>query len=154
MKTIHDVASYIASRYKNEFRTKIDEMKLHKLMYFAQRESYVLYDEPLFDGTFYGWKYGPVLKEVRQLYKENDLTFSGTADENLQKIMDRIFDRYAEKTSWSLSRLTHGEYSWQNSRKGIPENTNGDNPIKNDDIIKDAERIKTRINLFSSSIDQ
>lgn len=148
MNTMYNVASYIAMRYKKEFGTTIDEMKLHKLMYFSQRESYVLYDEPMFEGTFYGWKYGPVLKEVRKYYREDNFKFSGTINEKFINIMDRIFERYASKSSWSLSRLTHGEYSWQNSRKGIPEDCNGDNPIKNDDIIKDAARIKVRLNLF------
>jgi uncharacterized phage-associated protein len=124
-------------------------MKLHKLMYFAQRESYVLYDEPLFDGTFYGWKYGPILKEVRSFYKEKSLDFNGKLPEKYVNIMDRIFARYADKSSWSLSRLTHGELSWKNSRIGIDEAANSDYPISNDDIITDAARIKARLKAFS-----
>ena len=41
MKDMKTVASYICNRYQREFGEKIDEMKLHKLMYFAQRESLI-----------------------------------------------------------------------------------------------------------------
>lgn len=58
--------------------------------------------------------------------------------------MDKIFEEYADKDSWSLSRLTHGEIAWKNSRKGIPDNANSDNPIDIKDIAKDAERVRRR----------
>lgn len=53
-----------------QYGQQIDEMKLHKLMYFAQRESLIQTGAPLFNATFYGWKYGPVLKEIRSAYKD------------------------------------------------------------------------------------
>lgn len=149
MENMRNVAGYIATRYKDEYKADIDEMKLYKLMYFAQREAYVLFDEPLFDGVFYGWKYGPILKEVRKFFKENNLEFNGSLSKNCLQIMDRIFERYAGKSSWSLSRLTHGELSWRNSRIGIKDEVNSDNPISNEDIIKDAARIKARLAAFS-----
>ncbi len=31
------IASYIYKRYEDETNTEIDEMKLHKLLYFSQR---------------------------------------------------------------------------------------------------------------------
>ena len=32
------IASYISERYQKEYGERIDEMKLHKLLYFTQRE--------------------------------------------------------------------------------------------------------------------
>ena len=58
--------------------------------------------------------------------------------------MDKVFDHYAAKDSWSLSRLTHGEIAWKNSRVGIPEDVGSDNPMNLDDIRKDADRIRER----------
>ncbi len=43
-------------------------MKLHKLLYFAQRESLAITNEPLFEENFEGWKYGSVSREVRTHY--------------------------------------------------------------------------------------
>ena len=123
MERLLDVASYVYNRYRKEFREEIDEMKLHKLLYFAQRESLIQTGKPLFTEDFYGWKYGPILKEVRAIYRNR---------------------QYASKSSWSLSRLTHGEESWKNSRINVQESENSDNKILLDDIKKDAERIRTR----------
>ena len=149
MENLLDVASYIFNRYQDEYGQKIDEMKLHKLLYFAQRESFIVSNEPLFKESFYGWKYGPILKEIRNAYRNN--IFYKT-DENLAArisfIIDRIFKKYSNKDSWSLSRLTHGEISWKNSRIGVSKYSDSDNEINTEDIKKDAIRYKNRENML------
>ena len=142
MENVLNVAAYVAQRYFLEYNQEIDEMKLHKLMYFAQRESLIQTDEPLFDATFYGWKYGPILKEIRSAYESTIAPQEFTKD--CSSILNKVFNEYAKKDSWSLSRLTHGELSWKNSRIGIPTEENSDNPMNLQDIIADAERIKDR----------
>ena len=146
MENVLNVAAHIANRYLLEYGNQIDEMKLHKQMYFAQRESMIQTGEPLFDATFYGWKYGPVLKEIRNAFRDG--SFAMMKPSELEKdcsgIFDRIFHDYAGKDSWSLSRLTHGELSWKNSRIGIDEDANSDNKMDLEDIRRDAERIKAR----------
>lgn len=145
------MAAYLAQRYFTIYNCPIDEMKLHKLMYFAQRESIIQTGEPLFNAVFYGWKYGPVLKEIRSAYKDG--TFPSVIPDKLEEkwilILNKVFEDYAEKDSWSLSRLTHGELSWKNSRIGIAEEANSDNPINIEDIKKDAARIKKRREMLS-----
>lgn len=146
MENLMNVASYIYNRYQETKGVRIDEMKLHKLLYFAQRESFIQKDEPLFVETFYGWKFGPVLKEIRNAYRDNSF-YSHIAEEivlRIKGIMDKIFEEYADKDSWSLSRLTHGEISWKNSRKGVLNDVNSDFPIDVEDIRKDAERVRNR----------
>ena len=141
-----DAAAYLAQKYMSKYNEAIDEMKLHKLMYFAQRECLIATDAPLFDAVFYGWKYGPVLREIRSAYKNE--TFAPNIPDVLPKenvcILDAAFEKYSGKDSWSLSRLIHGELSWKNSRIGIGEYENSDNPMTLEDIRKDAERIKER----------
>ena len=150
MVDVNTVASYIFEKYKSEFGTTIDEMKLHKLLYFAQRESIIQTGDPLFDATFRGWKYGPILKEIRELYKNNSFVpvTSGSDIAEMEPVVGAVFEQYAEKDSWSLSRLTHGEYSWKKSREGVPENMNSDKPINIEDIRVDADRVKARRKLL------
>jgi uncharacterized phage-associated protein len=121
-------------------------MKLHKLLYFAQRESLIQNREPLFDAVFYGWKYGPILKEIRLAYRDNNFYELIPEDVvvRISSIMDKIFEEYAGKDSWSLSRLTHGEFAWKNSRKGISDGENSDNPMSLKDMMVDADRIRER----------
>lgn len=147
MEKVMNVAAHIADKFLSAYGQKIDEMKLHKLMYFAQRESFIQKNEPLFHATFYGWKYGPILKEIRSAYKEG--TFENIVPQKFENesslaIVDGVFADYSGKDSWSLSRLTHGEISWKNSRMGIPQDGNGDQPMNDEDIRKDAERIRAR----------
>lgn len=146
MENLMNVASYVYNRYQDTKGERIDEMKLHKMLYFAQRESFIQKNEPLFAEIFYGWKYGPILKEIRNAYRDN--SFYTHIDEaiisRIKNIMDKVFEEYADKDSWSLSRITHGEISWKNSRKGVSDNINSDFPIKTEDIRKDAERVRKR----------
>lgn len=146
MEKVMEVAAYICDRYQNTYGQKIDEMKLHKLMYFAQRESLIQTGDALFNATFRGWKYGPVLRELRTPYKNPSL-FPPVPNEmipRIQPVMDRVFAEYADNSSLSLSRLTHGELSWKRSREGISSYENSDVAINLEDIRLDAERIATR----------
>ena len=146
MEDLMNVASYICNRYSKEYGSRIDEMKLHKLLYFAQRESLIQNREPLFDAVFYGWKFGPILKEIRLAYRD-DLFYDSVPQDvifRMLSIMNKVFEEYAGKDSWSLSRLTHGEFSWKNSRQGVPDGENSDNPMSLDDIRVDADRIRER----------
>ena len=150
MVNVMDVAAYICGRYQETYGEKIDEMKLHKLMYFAQRESLVQTGEPLFRATFRGWKYGPVLKELREPYQNPEL-LPKVSEKTLREItpvMDVVFSEYAHKDSMSLSRLTHGEISWKKSRKGISPAENSDKPMSLGDIRIDAQRIRERRELL------
>ena len=148
MEKLLNVASYVFFRYQKEYGSVIDEMKFHKVMYFAQRESIILTDNLLFDGKFYGWKYGPILKEIRKMYKNNSFDclngLSCDSTEAFNNIMNSVFSNYVPKDSWTLSMISHNELSWKQARKGIPDNANGDVVLSNDDIRKDALRVKFR----------
>lgn len=146
MEDVVKIASYIAHRYQQEYGNRIDEMKLHKLLYFTQREALIQTGAPLFEASFYGWMYGPVLKEIRDLYRTNMLEDlpSEAVVRQYQSVFDKIFSQYAVKDSLSLSRLSHGELSWQNSRKGLSATERGNGKMKLEDIRKDADRIKLR----------
>ena len=41
MEKVLNIAAHIAQEYFLEYGQQIDEMQLHKLMYFAQRESLI-----------------------------------------------------------------------------------------------------------------
>lgn len=146
MMDVIKVASYIFKRYQDETKETIDEMKLHKLMYFAQREAIIQTGSPLFDTQFAAWKYGPVIVEVRNSYRSNSLNQFPTEQEiaPYKVAFDFVFKNYAVKDSWTLSMLTHGESSWKNARVGYGVDDHCDVLIDTNDIVKDAERMKVR----------
>lgn len=146
MENVLQVAAYTSERYQKEYGQQISEMKLHKLLYFSQRESLIQTDQPLFNATFFGWKYGPVLKEIRGAYRDGLLStpIPKNVEQRIAPVIDKVFSDYAAKDAWSLSRLTHGEISWKNSREGISQGEIGDKAICIEDIRKDALRVKER----------
>lgn len=148
METATTITSYIYARYKEEFGQQMDEMKAHKLLYPLQRESLIQTDKPLFAEQFEAWKYGPVLRSVHRIWHSLCISsaqpYKPTAEE--ESIFDKVFDTYAAKTSWSLSTLTQGEYSWQKARE---RHTDSECPeIELEDIKTDAQRIKYRRKLL------
>lgn len=146
MEDVVRVASYICQRYADIFKERIDEMKLHKMLYFAQRECIVQTGQPMFEAPFEAWKYGPVMVCVRQLYKDDLLTLPlpKEAETKYKEVFDKIFKQYAVKSSWSLSSLAHGEQSWVKARHGLGMYDHSSELMSLDDIRQDAERIKKR----------
>ena len=98
--------------------------------------------EVLFDENFFGWKFGPVLKSVRKEYSKSN-PFESVKDalslEAMTLVLE-VFNRYAEVSSWKLSRLSHNEFSWQCARKGLRADDNGDVPLKVSAMRMDAAR--------------
>lgn len=140
------VGSYLYNEYLRHFSEPMDEMKMHKLMYFAQRESLMLYDRCLFNEAFYGWKFGPVLKSVRSEYHDKNKTpYSGVKDDlagEEKKLLDAVLERYAGMSSWKLSSLSHAEYSWRRARRGLKSGENGDVVMELNAMKVDAAREK------------
>lgn len=121
------VAKVLYDMYYEQKGVQMDEMKMHKLMYFSQRESLMYNNEPLFDGTFYGWKYGPVLKEVRSAYMTEALfsDVKGQVSEKTKKLLKDVLERYGSLSSWKLSSLSHEEFSWKKARTGLKADDDG-----------------------------
>ena len=120
------------AKYLNELNVQahgenMDQMKMHKLMYFSQRESLMKLNNPLFDELFEAWKYGPVLVSVRNEYLIKHM-FSGNytpLNDTEKKLVNYVFKRYDKYTLWSLSTLCYIEYSWQKAREGLNYNESG-----------------------------
>ncbi|MBQ3656519.1 MAG: DUF4065 domain-containing protein [Bacteroidales bacterium] len=143
MEKIKNVAQYIFSTYKKVTKENIDEMKLQKLLYFAQRECIAVTGQPMFEETFEGWKYGPVCRELR-----NSITPDGILDvtedisEQNKYIINNVIQEYGSLASWKLSEISHKESSWRKSRQGLQEGENGCRKIQISDIIEDAKKIR------------
>lgn len=143
MDRIIDVAAYIIKKYKDVSAEQLDEMKLHKLLYFTQRESFAITGAQAFEGIFEGWKYGPVCREVRNAYCNGEI-FVKTRDisNELKYIVNNIILEYGSLASWKLSELSHRDSSWKNARVGLSPDENGDVPLKIDDIKADAYKVR------------
>ena len=143
MERVVDVAQFIFDEYKRESGSVIDEMKLHKLLYFSQREAIATLNEPLFKESFEGWKYGPVCPIIRIKYTPDGM-FDEThsISEESAYIIKNVISQYGFIESWKLSQMTHRELSWLNSRQGLSEGENGNVELALSDISVDAQKVR------------
>ena len=144
MESVLQVATYMCERYCREYGKNLDEMKLHKLLYFTQRESIIRTGDVMFDAEFRAWQYGPVVRVVRDAYKTGGLkeTLSPEAQMRHSAVFDYIFVTYAGKSSYSLATQSHSELSWEHARAGYGDYDASDVPMKLEDMREDAERAK------------
>ncbi|MCD8014192.1 MAG: DUF4065 domain-containing protein [Lachnospiraceae bacterium] len=144
MERVIDVAQFIFDEYKRQSGEVIDEMKLHKLLYLAQRENIAILGEPMFPENFEGWRYGPVCREVRLCYTSDGMNAANLREISSESayISKSIVLQYGAVESWKLSQMSHNEISWVNARKGLSANTNGDRILSLDDIRIDAGKVR------------
>lgn len=142
MESALKVAKVFYDSYFERFNEKMDEMKMHKLMYFVQRESLMYNKQVLFDEDFYGWKYGPVLKSVRSEYMGGSPFESvmGDVSENTKRLVKSVLDKYGTVSSWKLSSLSHNEFSWKCARRGLGAKDNGNVKLKVSAMKVDAAK--------------
>lgn len=142
MENTLNVAKYLYETYLERFKHPMDEMKMHKLMYFVQRESLMLNKSVLFEEPFLGWKYGPVLASVRSEYLKKNMfsSVSGTVCEETKSLVNSVLNRYGAVSSWKLSSLSHNEFSWKCARKGLGSSDNGNVKLTVNAMKVDAAR--------------
>lgn len=142
MIDVRTAAKYLIQRYEQESGSVMDEMKLHKLLYFTQRESFVLLGKPMFPDKFEAWKYGPVMRCLRKAHWECQASSVLPVDSEYIPVLEDTLRRYAAMDSWSLSNISHGETSWQKAK----DKEVGSSPveIETSDIEYDAKLIKYR----------
>lgn len=143
MDRIIDAAAYVTRKYAELAKEVIDEMKLHKLLYFTQRESIAITGEPAFEGVFEGWKFGPVCREVRASFVQGEIICqTNDISDHLKYIANNVILEYGCLATWKLSELSHKDISWRNARRGLAANENGSVPLKLEDIRMDAEKVR------------
>lgn len=142
MIDVRTAAKYLIQRYEQESDSAMDEMKLHKLLYFTQRESFVMLGKPMFPDKFEAWKYGPVMRCLRKAHWEYQIPWVLPADSEYIPVLEDTLRRYAAMDSWTLSNISHGETSWQKAK----DKEVGSSPveIETSDIEYDARAIKYR----------
>lgn len=129
------LASYFCYKYKNHLK----EPKLHKYLYFFFREYIIQFNEKLFNEEFHICKFGVYLPIIHNNYDIlKNINIQEINDEEINKVLNIIFNKYKNKNSFSLSRIIYGEFLYKNAK------LNKINILKFEDIYTDAMIIKER----------
>lgn len=112
MKSI-DIANAIIAGYGSEIF--ITNLKLNKLVYFAQVESVRDDGTALFDDAVEAWQFGPVTRAVYNEFKRHgrDRITEPSApvelDDRSAGIVERVASTYGKMGAFDLVRLSHRE---------------------------------------------
>lgn len=105
----------------------LSNLKLQKLLYYAQAWHLAIFDKPLFSEKIEAWVHGPVVVSEYHRFKgyawqpimENPTL--PNLDHEIEAHLKEVLDIYGSKNAHELELLTHAEAPWLNARKGIPE---------------------------------
>ena len=140
------IAATLKKIYKEVFtvspveETDLDEMKMHKLLYFAQKRHFSNFGEWLFNEDFEGWVHGPVKPKNRSAFSNINLYLEDISLEEEYTIREIVYE-YGKFDSWFLRNLSHEDQAYQISRDGLSEYELGDRIIQKDHIMIDLSKV-------------
>lgn len=154
MLTCFDIARYFLTLTDEESGDAISNLKLQKLVYYAQGFHLALHSKPLFNESIEAWMHGPVIPELYHHYKEHgatpipkpmDLDFSVYSDE-VKELLDEVYMVYGQYSAWKLRELTHDEPTWKNNYQSLDKTISHQEMISyfktlvNDEQTKESAR--------------
>src|SRR3989344_7540784 len=115
---------YLASQAfvgDNKEREGITNLKLQKMLYFAQAYYLSKIGKPLFSDPIEAWEYGPVVADVYRKFKshgsnpiinEND---KSTLSEGDKEIVKRVWDTFGAYSASRLVDIAHAHTPWKDA---------------------------------------
>jgi len=119
------VADYFI-RFCHEHGDYITNLKLQKLVYYAQAWHLALHEKPLFPESIEAWVHGPVIPVLYQRFKDfkhEPITIhpvNALLPQNICNHLDEIMEVYGGYAAFELEHLTHQADPWKNARRGLP----------------------------------
>ncbi len=120
MLNCFDVANYFLVLVDRESGDSITQLKLQKLVYFAQGISLALFNKPLFNEPIEAWEHGPVARVLRKTFgafEKNAIPAPGEIDFDIysqqeKELIYKVYSVYGEHTAYYLRQLTHEHPIW------------------------------------------
>lgn len=123
MHSAFDVAQYFLAQTSEDAGDLVSNLKLQKLVYYAQGFSLALHGSPLFEEPIEAWLHGPVVPALYQRYKSfgsghiphpEDFDLDCFAHHE-RELLDEVYEFYGQYSAWRLRQLTHDEMPWKES---------------------------------------
>ena len=143
MITAKDVSDFFLQLSEPEVGDILSNLKIQKLVYYAQGLSLALYNQPLFEDEILAWEHGPVVENLYRNYKEygadpiplpQDFDINKFSKEQIE-LLKEVYDVYGQFSAWKLRNMTHTERPWLETQR---------NNIISKDLLK--EYFLTQIN--------
>jgi uncharacterized phage-associated protein len=126
LTTASEIADYFIY-VANETGSYLSNLKLQKLLYYAQAWHLALYGLPLFREDFEAWIHGPVIPSLYKKYHQfgwrpilQEVQKPQLSDE-LQAFLDEVTEEYFLLDTLELEMMTHREAPWIEARGDLPQ---------------------------------
>jgi uncharacterized phage-associated protein len=123
MLTCFNIAKYFLVKTDEDCGDLISNLKLQKLVYYAQGFHLALFDKPLFEEKIEAWAHGPVIPALYREYKQfgskaipipDDLDLS-IYDQQTKDLLDEVYAVFGQFSAWKLRNMTHKEPTWKDA---------------------------------------
>lgn len=123
MLDCHKVAEYFLSLADEDAGDLISNLKLQKLVYYAQGFHLALFDEPMFDESIEAWVHGPVVPKLYHSYKEYgcgpipkpEKIDCDAYSKKQKELLNDVYAVYGQFSAWKLRNMTHEESPWKDA---------------------------------------
>jgi uncharacterized phage-associated protein len=140
MTTASILAKYLIASCSGNGKT-ITNLKLQKLLYYAQAWQLALHNKALFNDRIEAWVHGPVVPTVFREYRDfkwDPLPVDQSRPEPNNEVRSHIAEvlaAYGKFDATQLEQLTHSEDPWKEARKGIPGDMASTNEISKESML-------------------
>lgn len=125
MANIHDVAQCFLHLDDANEGDGITNLKLQKLVYYAQGFYGAIFEQPLFTNDIQAWSHGPVVPDLYHQYKTNGRTridYQGEFNSDSltpeeYELVEEVYGVFGQFSAWKLRDMTHEEEPWLNHEK-------------------------------------
>jgi uncharacterized phage-associated protein len=110
---------------------ELSNMKLQKLLYYAQGHHLARYQAPLFGDQIQAWSHGPVVPPVYRAFKdsgrssiqlpETDSFAWDQVDSSTTEFLSMVWNTYGGFSAGRLRNMTHEEPPWAKNWRGDNE---------------------------------
>ncbi|HEY3297296.1 MAG TPA: type II toxin-antitoxin system antitoxin SocA domain-containing protein [Armatimonadota bacterium] len=115
------MAEYFLAKRDDDAGELISNLKIQKLVYYAQGVYLALFNEPLFPESIEAWTHGPVVPDLYHEYKgygdkaidpPTGIDFK-KYNKRTREVLDEVYAVFGQFSAWKLRQMTHKESPWK-----------------------------------------
>ncbi len=118
-----DVANHFLCLADEEAGDLISNLKVQKLVYYAQGFHLAVFGTPLFEDPIKAWTHGPVVEELYHLFKQYGPgpiprpkeVQSNVLPGPVRNLLNEVYNVYGQYDAWKLRNMTHEEPPWRDA---------------------------------------
>ena len=129
MLSAREVADYFLALVDDEAGDSLSNLKLQKLVYYAQGFRLALVGLPLFDDPIEAWEHGPVVPSLYHAFKQHRAESIPRPEDGIdleryppevKELLDEVYSVFGQFSATKLRNMTHSEPPWREAYGRCP----------------------------------